>query len=214
MRWKAWVIKIVAVTEVPVSNKLGFITLKEIIFVTSNKGKVATAQNDLKNIRVLPYNAQLIEPRSDNLREIAEQKVYQAFDMVKKPCISLDSGFFIEELKGFPKAYVNHALDTIGIEGILKLMDGVNNRYCEFKACLAYYDGSLMKFFESRSPGTLSEVIKGRDSREKWSDLWYIFIPDQFDKTLAEFDGNDFNCYDRIKEASCIKKFGVWYESI
>ena len=188
--------------------------MKEIIFVTSNKGKVATAQNDLTNIRVLPYNAELIEPRSDNLREIAEQKVYQAFEMVKKPCISLDSGFFIEKLKGFPRAYVNHALDTIGIEGILKLMNGVKNRYCEFRSCLAYYDGSLIKFFESKSPGTLSEDIKGRDSQEKWSDLWYIFIPEQFDKTLAEFDGNDFECYDRTKEDSCIKKFGVWYETI
>jgi len=187
--------------------------VKEIIFVTSNKGKIVTAQNDLKNIKVLPYNAQLIEPRSDDIKEIAEQKVYQAFEMVKKPCISLDSGFFIDELKGFPSAYVNHALDTIGIEGILKLMNGVNNRYCEFKSCLAYYDGSIMKFFESKSPGVLSEGIKGRDNQDKWSDLWYIFIPDKFYKTLAEFDENDFECYNRMKEDSCIKKFGLWYES-
>lgn len=34
--------------------------MKDIIFVTSNKGKIATAQNDLKNIRVLPYDAELI----------------------------------------------------------------------------------------------------------------------------------------------------------
>lgn len=187
--------------------------MKEIIFVTSNNGKVATAQNDLKNIKVLPYNAQLIEPRSDDIKEIAEQKVYQAFEMVKKPCISLDSGFFIEELNGFPRAYVNHALDTIGIEGIIKLMNGVNNRYCEFKSCLAYYDGNIIKFFESKSPGILSEGIKGRENQDKWSDLWYIFIPDRFNKTLAEFDGNDFEYYDRIKEDSCIKKFGLWYES-
>lgn len=186
--------------------------MKEIIFVTSNKGKIATAQKDLKNIKVLPYNALLIEPRSDDIREIAEQKVYQAFEMVKKPCISLDSGFFIQELKGFPRAYVNHALDTIGIEGILKLMEGVNNRYCEFKSCLAYYDGNTIKFFESKSPGRLSESIKGDDNEAKWSDLWHIFIPEKFQKTLAEFDENDFEYYNKIKEDSCIKKFGMWYE--
>lgn len=187
--------------------------MKEIIFVTSNKGKIVTAQNDLKNIKVLPYNAMLIEPRSDDIKEIARQKVYQAFDMVKKPCISLDSGFFIEELNGFPRAYVNHALDTIGIEGILKLMNRVNNRYCEFRSCLAYYDGSIMKFFESKSPGKLSEDMRGHDNEDKWSDLWYIFIPERFHKTLSEFDENDFESYNRIKEDSCIKKFGLWYES-
>ncbi len=75
--------------------------MKDIIFVTSNKGKIATAQSDLKNIRVLPYEAELIEPRSDDIREIAEQKVYQAYEIVKKPCIALDSGFFIKALKDF-----------------------------------------------------------------------------------------------------------------
>lgn len=186
--------------------------MKDIIFVTSNRGKIATAQKDLKNIRVLPYNAQLIEPRSDDIKEIAEQKVFQAFEMVNKPCISLDSGFFITELNGFPRAYVNHTLDTIGIVGILKLMEGVDNRYCEFRSCLAYYDGCILNFFESKSPGRLSQNIKGSDNKNRWSDLWYIFIPDKFEKTLAEFDEDDFEHYNKIKEDSCIKKFGIWYE--
>ena len=186
--------------------------MKEIIFVTNNKGKIASAQNDLIHIKVLPYDAKLTEPRSDNIREIAEQKVYQAYEMVRKPCISLDSGFFIEELNGFPRAYVNHMLDTIGLEGLLKLMNGVENRYCEFRSCLAYYDGSMIKYFESKSPGRLSFSIKGRDNENKWSDLWYLFIPEKFDKTLAEFDQDDFEAYDKTKEDSCIKKFGVWYE--
>nr|WP_281352924.1 non-canonical purine NTP pyrophosphatase [Anaerocolumna sedimenticola] len=99
------------------------------------------------------------------------------------------------------------------MKGILKLMNGVNNRYCEFKSCLAYYDGSIMQFFESKSPGKLSEKIKGRDNQDKWSDLWYIFIPDKFSKTLAEFDKDDFEIYNGIKEDSCMKKFGLWYET-
>lgn len=188
--------------------------MKEIVFVTSNKGKIVTAQNDLKNVKVLPYNADLIEPRSDDIKEIAKQKVYQAFEIVKKPCISLDSGFFIEELNGFPKAYVNHALDTIGIEGILKLMEDVPNRYCEFRSCTAYYDGDKIKFFESKSPGKIAENIRGRDNQNKWSDLWYIFIPDKFEKTLAEFNEHDFEQYNKIKEDSCIRQFGIWYELI
>lgn len=187
--------------------------MKEIIFVTTNKGKIASAQRDLINIKVLSYNADLIEPRSEDIKEIAKQKVLQAYKIVNKPCISLDAGFFIDALKGFPKAYVNHALDTIGIEGILKLMENVPDRYCEFRSCLAYYDGETMEFFESKSPGTLAEGIRGEDNEHKWSDLWYIFIPNNFDKTLAEFNEEDFEKYNKIKEDSCMKKFGAWYES-
>jgi XTP/dITP diphosphohydrolase len=88
--------------------------MKEIIFVTTNKGKIASAQKDLNNIKVLPIEADLVEPRSDDLKEIAKHKVLQAYEIVKQPCIALDSGFFISELNGFPKAYVNHMLDTIG----------------------------------------------------------------------------------------------------
>ncbi|GAA0120830.1 XTP/dITP diphosphatase [Clostridium faecium] len=187
--------------------------MKEIIFVTSNSGKIASAQRELKNIIVLAYNAELIEPRSEDIKEIAKQKVLQAYKIVKKPCISLDSGFFINELNGFPKAYVNHMLETIGIKGLLKLMDGVEDRYCEFRSCLAYYDGVDMKFFESKSPGVISKTIQGKDNENKWSDLWYIFKPESFNKTLAEFTEEDFIVYDNLKEDNCIKKFGTWYES-
>lgn len=186
--------------------------MKEIIFVTTNKGKIATAQKDLRNITILPFNAELVEPRSDDIKEIAKQKVLQAYDLVNKPCISLDAGFFIKELNGFPRAYVNHTLDTIGIEGILKLMEGAADRYCEFRSCLSFFDGITMKFFESKSPGTIANSIRGRDNKNKWSDLWYIFIPEDYCKTLAEFSKEDFEEYDIHKEDSCMKKFGTWYE--
>lgn len=186
---------------------------KEIVFVTSNKGKIASAQSCISNVRVIPYNAELIEPRSDDIKEIAKQKVLQAYNLVNKPCIALDSGFFVDELNGFPKAYVHHMLDTIGIEGLLKLMNGTLNRKCEFKTCLAYYDEETMKFFESNTPGRISTEIRGNNNESKWSDLWYIFIPNGFDKTLAEFSDKDFQLYNNIKKESCIKEFGKWFKN-
>ena len=188
--------------------------MKEIIFVTTNKGKIASAQKELPNIKVLPIEAELSEPRSDDIKEIAKQKVLQAYAIVKRPCIALDSGFFIKTLNGFPRAYVNHMLDTIGIDGILKLMRDEENRECEFRSCLAYYDGEEMRFFESRSPGVIAERIRGSENENKLSDLWYLFIPRHFHKTLAEFDEQDFMEYSRVKEDSGMKKFGEWYSDL
>ena len=97
--------------------------MKEIVFVTHNKGKIATAKRLLKGIDVKIFEYDLDEPRSDDITYISKQKVLEAYELVKKPCISLDSGFWIDALNGFPRAFVNFSLDTIGLDGILKLMD-------------------------------------------------------------------------------------------
>lgn len=185
---------------------------KEIVFVTHNKGKIASAQEKLKEIKLEIYNYELNEPRSDDVKLIAEQKVKEAYNMVKKPCIALDAGFFIEELNGFPKAFVNFTLETIGIEGILKLMKDCHNRKCAFKECLAYYDGTNLLYFEGYHEGKLAKEIKGKDTDKKWSNLWYIFIPYGYDKTLAEMTEEERNNRVRnAKNTSAMDEFIDYY---
>ena len=67
-------------------------------------------------------------------------------------------------------------------------MEGKKNRKCAFNGCLAYHDGRDIHYFYGKHPGNLSEKIQGLDRAEKWSDLWYIFKPKGFNKTLAEMD--------------------------
>ena len=101
---------------------------KEIIFVTHNTGKIKSAEKYFKNLKFNTFNYELDEPRSDDIKEIATSKVKQAYEIVKRPCIALDTDFRIDELNGFPRAFVNFSLDTIGIQGILKLMEDKQNR--------------------------------------------------------------------------------------
>lgn len=184
---------------------------RQIVFVTSNLGKVKSAKRCLRDVEVIQYNAELIEPRGDDIREIAKQKVKQAYKIVKKPCIAMDAGFFIEELNGFPRAYVNHTLDTIGIEGILKLMEGKENRGCEFKECLAYYDGDIINFFEGVTKLKVSKKARGVDNKRNWSKLSYIVEIEELKKTIAELDDIERDKYLNKKEQSCFKKFIDWY---
>ena len=85
--------------------------MEEIVFVTHNKAK--SAERYFNNLKFSTYDFELDEPRSDDIKEIATAKVKQAYKIVKKPCIALDTGFFIDELNGFPRAFVNFSLDTI-----------------------------------------------------------------------------------------------------
>lgn len=186
--------------------------MKEIIFVTHNKGKIASAKKHLKNVNFKVFEYDLEEPRSDDVCYISKVKVMEAYELVKKPCISLDAGFFIEALNGFPRAFVNFALDTIGIDGILKLMEGKENRKCEFKECLSYYDGKDLKQFVSYHRGMLSTKILGTDTDKKWSDLWYVFIPINYTKTLAQMNEVERATRDKVNsEVNSMKLFADWY---
>ena len=133
----------------------------EIIFVTHNTGKIKSAEKYFKNLKCKIFKYELDEPRSDDIKEIATAKVKQAYGIVKKPCIALDTDFRIEALNGFPRAFVNFTLETIGINGILKLMEGQEDRTCAFNECLAYHDGKEIHYFYGRSPRKFIKHNKG-----------------------------------------------------
>lgn len=186
--------------------------MKEIVFVTHNKGKIQSAMKQLKDVNFEIFEYELEEPRSDDIKYISKYKVMEAYKLVSKPCISLDCGFWIDELDGFPKAFVNFALDTIGIEGILKLMEGKENRSCKFTECLSYYDGKELHQFMGKHKGTLSKEILGNDTDKKWSDLWYIYQPYGYNRTLAQMSDEERANRIRYKSINSMEEFAKWYK--
>lgn len=188
--------------------------MNEIVFVTHNKGKIASANKQLEGVNFKIFEYELEEPRSDDIKYISKYKVEEAYKMVQKPCISLDCGFWIDELGGFPRAFVNFALDTIGIEGILKLMEGKENRSCRFTECLSYYDGKELHQFMGMHEGILSEKILGNDTDKKWSDLWYIYKPFGYDKTLAEMTDEERVNRKKYGSVDSMREFAKWYKEI
>jgi len=185
--------------------------MEEVIFVTHNKGKAKSAERYFNNLKFSTYDFELDEPRSDDIKYISKYKVMEAYKLVNKPCISLDCGFWIDELGGFPKAFVNFALDTIGIDGILKLMEGKENRACRFTECLSYYDGKELYQFMGEHEGTIAKQIVGNDTEKKWSDLWYIYIPYGYDKTLAQMTDEERKTRVKYESVDSMEEFAKWY---
>lgn len=188
--------------------------MKEIVFVTHNKGKIESAKKHLKDINFKIFEYEVDEPRSDDIKYISKVKVEEAYDLVKTPCISLDCGFYIDSLNGFPRAFVNYVLDTIGIEGILKLMEDKENRNCRFQECLSYYDGNELHQFMGKHEGILAKEILGNDTEKKWSNLWYIYKPKNSQKTLAQLTDEERNAQkfeENEYSISSMKVFADWY---
>lgn len=163
--------------------------MKQIYFATKNKGKVNSVNTSLSKygIEVIHYELDLPEPRTYDLQEIAIGKAKYAYDFIQKPCIAMDAGFFLKACNGFPRTYVNFALETIGINGILKLVDG-EDRTCEFNDVIAYYDGTKSFVLERIVEGSVAVVAKGEKKHFHWSELCKIFVPNGLDITLGEMD--------------------------
>ena len=186
--------------------------MEEIVFVTHNKGKIASANKQLEGVNFKIFEYDLEEPRSDDIKYISKYKVLEAYKLVNKPCISLDCGFWIDKLDGFPRAFVNFALDTIGVDGILKLMEGKENRKCRFTECLSYYDGNELHQFMGKHEGNLSNEKLGNDTDKKWSDLWYIFKPYGYEKTLAEMTDEERKNRTKYESVDAMREFAKWYK--
>lgn len=190
--------------------------MDKVYFATSSPGKVKRLREAIPpGIEIIHLNIELPEPRTLDLKEIAEAKVRFAYNLVKEPVVALDSGFFVNSLNGFPATFVNFALETVGTEGILRLAEG-KARECEFRNCLAFYDGLDIKFFESTQKGVLSETPRGeRKPHNIWhSGLHRIFVPESYTRTLAEMNEREFSEFRaQRKSESFSYKFAKWIAS-
>jgi len=186
----------------------------EIKFITTNLEKVKRLEDALKRfnvqeVTITPKPLDIQELRTAEIRVIAEQKARYARSVINDPLVVEDSGFFIDSLNGFPRAFVNFALETIQIEVILRLVEG-KPRDCEFRQCLVYADPSMypeLQSFESVSPGTLAEQPIGNASA--W-ELHRIFIPRGYKKTIAEMTLQEREEYRATRSKDHYMQFAEW----
>lgn len=93
-----------------------------------------------------------------------------------------------------------------------QLEEDKKNRSCRFTECLSYYDGNELYQFMGRHEGTLSEEILGNDTDKKWSDLWYIFIPYGYEKTLVQMSDEERTNRKKYNSIDAMREFAKWYK--
>jgi XTP/dITP diphosphohydrolase len=162
-----------------------------LTFVTGNAGKVAELRAQLapRGIKVVQDKRGYPEIQANTLREVAEAGARHLLESGLKPPFALeDSGLFVAALRGFPGVYSRHALDTIGIPGLLRLMQDVEAemRSAAFQACLLYVDAAGRPHaFEGAAPGRVAERAAGTGG----FGFDPVFLPRGHDRTFAEMDG-------------------------
>lgn len=166
----------------------------QINLITSNPNKVKEFEAILGDeINVNHIKKEYKELRSDNNVEIAEESAKRLAEELKIPVVVEDSGLFIKALNDFPGTCSSYIHKRIGLNGILKLMEGISDRTCYYRSAVAYCEpGKRPISFFGEEKGKIAEEIKG--SCGFGHDP--IFIPENSDTTYGEIE----NC-------ETIKKF-------
>ena len=180
-----------------------------LLFATGNLNKIKEIQHFLKDypIEVKGIDLKGKEIQSETVTEIAEVSVLQAYKKRGKPIFTEDTGLFIKMLGGFPGPFSSYIHNTIGIAGVLKLLESVKDRRAEFRSAIAFCAPEINPVcFLGTSSGKIS--IKERGNHGFGFDP--VFKPsDGKNKTFAEMDTEEKN---RISHRTrSMRKFVTWY---
>jgi XTP/dITP diphosphohydrolase len=132
--------------------------------VTSNSHKareVAAFFNG--NPEVEHVQLECPEFRDVDVGEIARGKAQFAWELLARPLIVDDTAFSVKTLGGFPGPYAAYVLDTLGYPGILRLLEGVEEREASFETAIAYADGEGIRVFRGRIDGVITRSPRGRE---------------------------------------------------
>lgn len=181
----------------------------KIKYVTKNWYKIMSAKNILEPMGIEIENVEIetTEIQADTVEEVAKYSAKEASNKLKCAVLKNDSGLFVEALDGFPGPYTHYVDDKLGEDGLLKLLEGVDNRNACFIEAFAYCE-------YGKEPIVFKSITKGKIAKEKsgtygWS--WdFIFIPDGYDKTLGNYPDEErsyiWNTEAYFKLAEYLKK--------
>ncbi|GAB6943665.1 XTP/dITP diphosphatase [Vulcanisaeta sp. JCM 14467] len=180
-----------------------------IFFVTGNEAKFREASSVLKEFGIdllIDKSHKKVEIQSDNLEDIVSNALQGiCSDNVSDYYVVEDDGLFINRLNGFPGPYSSYVYKTIGLTGILKLMNDIDDRTAYFKSVVGLCGPKVgIKLFTG--------VVSGRIAMEPRGTEGFgfdpIFIPEGYDKTFAELG---IGIKNRLSHrARAFKSLGNW----
>ena len=153
-------------------------------FVTTNAGKFREVSALLRGhgIEIEHFDLHLPEVQGDELQEVVAYSIKVLADEADFDFLVDDSGFFVDALKGFPGVYSAYAYRTIGLPGLLHLLEGAERRTARFETVIGVRSKGATHFFKGECRGTVTEEPRGA--------LGFgfdpIFVPDGQSRTFAE----------------------------
>ncbi len=135
----------------------------ELNLVTRNKNKAEEFKHYLEpDITINHIDIEYREIRAETNETVAKEAARELANQLKKPVVVEDSGFFMDAYDGFPGVYTKTVFTKLGCRGLLKLLQGVENRTVKYKSVIAYCEpGDIPHLFAGEEEGTMAEEERG-----------------------------------------------------
>jgi XTP/dITP diphosphohydrolase len=175
--------------------------VKDLYFITSNKGKFKEIANKLikVDVKVIQKNLGYPEVQANSLEDVVNFGVNYIIEKFQKPFIIEDAGIFIKNLNDFPGVFSADVFYKIGCKGILKLLEDVKkDREACFKSVIAYVNSDRqIHIFTGECMGVIGFEEMGSNG------FGYdpIFIPQGETKTFAQMTVEEKNRYSHRGDA-------------
>ena len=183
----------------------------QVRFATTNRGKLREISTLLAefNVEVKGVEAEKLEIQGDEIARIAEFAASNLAERLGYPIAVEDSGLHVSALNGFPGPYSSYVYRSIGLNGVLKLLEGVEDRRAYFESVVAYAEPQgRVTSFRGVTWGRISKSARGTGG----FGFDPIFIPDDGDgRTFAEVSLQEKNRLSHRGKA--VRSFGGWITS-
>lgn len=184
--------------------------MTKIYFATGNKHKFAEVKKvfDEAGIEIEQLDVEKPEIRSDKVEDIAEYAAEKLANETGKTLFVDDTGIYFKAYPGFPGPYPKFVADTIGYDGIFRLLEG-KDRSVYFKTVAAFCEpGKEVVLFDGVMDGTIINEVRCKDKDVMPYER--IFAPEGYDKVWAEIPEVKKNISHRVK---AFKKLAEWLKS-
>jgi len=154
----------------------------DIFFVTGNQHKFQEASHILSGLNLKNTEVDIIEIQGE-IKDIAINKVKEAFKVIKKPCFIEDTSLCFDAWGNLPGPYIKPFLHEIGSKGLAKALMSFSKKGARAICTVAYLDRNL------KEPKIFQGIVKGKITAPKGKSgfEWdQIFIPTGYKKTFAE----------------------------
>lgn len=182
-----------------------------VFFATGNLHKFNEARKVLAeySMSVAMLRIEVSEIQDDDIENIAKAAALDAARRSLLLVIVEDAGLFVDGLNGFPGPYSKYVYQTIGKEGVVKLLQNREDRRACFKSVVAFCSPRTV-------PRCFHGVVEGRITEEIRGSSGFGFDPvfepvEKPGKTFAEMTVEEKNMISH--RARALRRFAEWYKS-
>lgn len=155
--------------------------MKTPTFITGNQHKADFLARHI-GVKIAHHKLDLDELQSLDRRAVAEHKVRQAYDILKRPVLVDDSALMLTALGRLPGTFIKSFLDELGTDGLCRLAHRLDNQEAIAIVSYALFDGDQLHLFEGEMRGRIAAKPAGSGGHGFDS----IFIAEGHTKTRAE----------------------------